>query len=381
MQLVSRRLASAIRRKLHDWFATARRAMPWRASRDPYGIWLSEVMLQQTTVATVTPRWRRFIDRWPTIADLAAAPLDDVLAEWTGLGYYQRARNLHRAARVVVAHHGAQLPPDYTALLALPGMGEYTAAAVASIAFGQPVPLIDANVERVLARLFALRDPIRSAPARRHLRALAAQLVDPDRPGDFNQALMELGSLLCLPRTPKCEACPLARECVARAEGTPTAYPVLPAKAPIQNVNEAGILLRRGLRFYLVRRGDEGSFSGMWETPRVTCEPGEDSAPAALRAAREHLGIEGTNPCLVFRARHTVMRTRINLAVYTLTARGGTPNPRHHVEGGWFTLNEWKSLPKSSTQEKLRRALAGEQPKAELSPAENPSDDLFGTKD
>lgn len=242
---------AALARALLAWYRRRARDLPWRRTRDPYAIWLSEVMLQQTTVETVTPRYRRFLARFPTVEVLAAAHERDVLAEWSGLGYYARAKNLHRSARRLVLAGG--FPRTVEGLRALPGVGAYTAAAVASIAFGVPEPVVDGNVVRVLCRLHGLRlDPKASATLRR-VRELARPLVSGDEPGDRNQALMELGALVCTPRAPRCGGCPFRARCRANALGAPERYPRRPKrKVPTNHRLVAGLARRRG-RVLLVK--------------------------------------------------------------------------------------------------------------------------------
>jgi A/G-specific adenine glycosylase len=246
--------------------------MPWRETRDPYAIWVSEVMLQQTRVDTVQPYYRRWMARFPTVQALAAAELDDVLRVWQGLGYYARARKLHRAARLICRELAGRVPDTVDGLRSLPGVGEYTAGAVASIAFGVRTPAVDGNVRRVLSRLYDLEAP---SPAR--LRELAAGLVPADRPGDFNQALMELGATLCRPRSPACEACPLAQCCRARALGVQETRPRRLASKPVPaRKARTAVLLRQDGRVLLVRRRGSGLLAGLWEFP-------DDAAPAPVR--------------------------------------------------------------------------------------------------
>src|SRR5262245_22602734 len=211
------------RRALLQWFDRGRRELPWRETRDPWAILVSEVMLQQTTVSAALPYYERFLARWPTPARLSRAGLDELLAEWAGLGYYSRARNLHAAAGIV-AEAGA-LPCDSAGLRALPGVGPYTAAAVASIAYGEPIAAVDGNVERVVCRLLAWPGPTSRAAVRQRIAAAAQSLLDPRRPGDHNQAMMELGATLCRPRSPRCGECPVAAHCSAFASGDPLRFP------------------------------------------------------------------------------------------------------------------------------------------------------------
>jgi A/G-specific adenine glycosylase len=252
--------------------------MPWRETSDPYAIWVSEVMLQQTRVDTVRPYYERWMARFPTVAALADAELDDVMREWQGLGYYARARNLHRAARLVRERHGGTVPDDTGALRSLPGVGEYTAGAVASMAFGIAAPAVDGNVRRVLSRLHDLADP---RPA--ELRRLAGRLVPADRPGDFNQALMELGATTCTPRSPRCGPCPLSGWCLAYARGTQAERPRSRPGRPVTEASVATVVVRRdGDQVLLVRRAAEGLLGGLWEFP----EPDAPGITALVAASR-----------------------------------------------------------------------------------------------
>ena len=247
------------------WYDSAKRDLPWRRTQDPYSVWLSEIMLQQTRVAAAVPYFERFLQRFPNVAALAAARESEVLAAWAGLGYYSRARNLHRAAQEIAA---GGFPRDYEAIRALPGIGEYTAAAIASIAFGLPHAVLDGNVIRVLARVSAEEAPVASAAAKERLRALADRLLDRSRPGDYNQALMELGATVCLPRSPRCTECPVATMCEARRQGIAERLPV---KAPRVKtvVIELELLLirRRGRCLMWQRPTDSGPMAGFWELP------------------------------------------------------------------------------------------------------------------
>jgi A/G-specific adenine glycosylase len=250
------------------WYDAARRQLPWRRRSDPYGVWLSEVMLQQTRVDTVVERYEAFLERFPDVESLAAAEEEAVLAAWSGLGYYRRARHLHRAAREVAA--SGEWPRTADAWKRLPGVGDYTAAAIASIAFGETVTVLDGNAERVASRRLASReDPKRAAP-RRRLRAAAASLRDPRPPGDSNQAVMELGATLCRPPAPRCEACPVARWCAGLASGTPARYPAPRRRPASLRVRRRVFVVRRRQRVLLFRRSQAASqLAGFWELPWV----------------------------------------------------------------------------------------------------------------
>ncbi len=265
------------------WYDRHRRALPWRAApgetADPYAVWLSEIMLQQTTVAAVKPYFTAFLTRWPDVAALAEAPVEEVMRQWAGLGYYSRARNLHACAKTIVERFGGRFPNSEPALLALPGLGPYTAAAVAAIAFGRPAVVVDGNVERVLARLFAIETPLPTAKP--HIRQRAAAMTPDQRPGDYSQALMDLGATICTPRQPACAICPLSDQCAARALGDPARFPVKTPKAVRPQ--------RRGAAFYVARkdgavlvrtRPSKGLLGGMTEIPGTSWSADFDESSA-----------------------------------------------------------------------------------------------------
>ena len=275
---------AALRAALLAYYDRARRTLPWRGESDPYRILVSEVMLQQTRVETVLGRYEAWLDRFPDLESLASADEDAVLKEWEGLGYYRRARNLHRTARLARERPDGSLPSTYVELRDLPGLGDYTAGAVASIAFGEVVPAADGNVRRVLARLFD--EP---APKAAWLRETAAALVDPDRPGDWNQGLMELGATLCAPRAPRCDACPVAAWCAARVAGTQHERPARVArKAPRRAILALAVLHADG-RVFLERRPRDGLLGGMWAFPEAEVS----DASAAVTAVLEMLAARG----------------------------------------------------------------------------------------
>lgn len=279
---------AAFRSALLGHFDRHRRPLPWRTDRNPYRVMVSEFMLQQTRVETVGPYYARWLGRFPDWRALADASLDDVLLEWEGLGYYSRARNLHRTARAVRERHGGELPADPVALRTLPGVGDYTAGAVASIAFGKPVPAVDGNVRRVLARLLDLPGP---TPAQ--LRREAARLLDPDRPGDHNEAMMELGATICTPRAPRCEECPVASWCAALTAGTVAERPAARPRRPVPRVDYATVVaIDPAGRILLAKRPEQGLLAGMWEFPSVEIAPPGVRATTAA-ASLEHLATFG----------------------------------------------------------------------------------------
>lgn len=302
--------------RLGAWFDVARRDLPWRRTRDPYAIWLSEVMLQQTRVATVVEYFGRFLERFPTVEALAAAEADEVLGAWSGLGYYRRARALHLGAREVVARYGGALPRDAAALRAIPGIGAYTAGAIASIAFGRREPLVDGNVARVLARVFGIDDDVRAPATAKRLWALAERLVPSDSPGRHNEALMELGATVCTPREPKCLVCPLRDLCVARREGRQDELPVVAKKRRPKVVRMAALVATRGAEVLLAKRSDDGAFAGMWEPPMVETDGAE---PAAALAALVGCKLAGARE--VGSERHVLTHRELRVAVVAATVR------------------------------------------------------------
>jgi A/G-specific adenine glycosylase len=338
-------------RLLLAWYDRHRRRLPWRAEPgqppEPYHVWLSEIMLQQTTVATVGPYFRDFLARWPSIHDLAAAELDQVLHAWQGLGYYARARNLHRCARIVVERHGGQFPDTEGALRELPGIGAYTAAAIAAIAFGRFATPVDGNIERVTARLFALREPLPAAKP--ELRRLAATLTPKRRAGDFAQAMMDLGSSICLVGRPKCLVCPLAKHCRARALGVAGD---LPARSP-----KASRPLRHGAVFWAIRRDgsvllrrrpDEGLLGGMMEFPSTdwrakAWKPGEAVAAAPLSAQWTAL------PGVV---RHGFTHFELELRVFTGRVGAG-------AKGTWCRIDRLSEMALPTLMKKVASHVLG----------------------
>jgi A/G-specific adenine glycosylase len=308
--------------RLERWYNAARRDLPWRRTRDPYRIWVSEIMLQQTRVAAAAPYFERFLKRFPDAPALAAATEAEVLAAWAGLGYYSRARNLHRAAREIAV---GGFPENYDAIRALAGVGEYTAAAIASIAFGLPYAVVDGNVKRVLARAFA-------EPETARLRALADRLLDRARPGDHNQALMELGATVCLPRNPRCPECPVAALCEARRRGLVERFPVRAAKAKTVVVERELLLIRRRGRVLLWQRpADSSRLAGFWELPEA------EQLPAAVRG--EALG----------RVRHSILNYRYVVTVIGAKVRAA---PRPFV---WVAEAALDGLPLSTLARKALR--------------------------
>jgi A/G-specific adenine glycosylase len=337
--------ARELRRRLIAWYLRVRRELPWRATRDPYAVWISEIMLQQTRVETVIPYYQRFLEAFPDVHALAAAPEDAVLACWAGLGYYSRARQLIKAAREIVGSHGGRLPDTVEALEALPGIGRYTAGAIASIAYGLCAPLVDGNVARVLVRLFGSDHDIGLPRTRAWLWEIAGELCDPDDPSAWNQGLMELGSQICTPRGPRCGECPVAELCAARAQGRQGELPVKAGKRTPKKLDWVALALTRtrpgGPELLLARRVPRGLFGGLWELPCVERAPREPSAASAERVAREVLGLR--RPVTAARRADATIAHTLTHRLLTLRAHRAEAPARAALArpGGWYDRFAW----------------------------------------
>ncbi|MEM6289302.1 MAG: A/G-specific adenine glycosylase [Bacteroidota bacterium] len=324
-------VVEAFRTDLPAWFDGARRPMPWRepgpdGRRDPYRVWVSEIMLQQTRVETATPYFLRFVEAFPTVRDLAEAEQDAVLKRWEGLGYYSRARNLHKAARLVAERHDGRVPSDREAFRALPGVGPYTEAAVLSLAFDEPLAVLDGNVIRVLARVFGVKEDSKAGSTRSALQDLASHLLDPEAPGRWNEAVMELGATVCTPRSPACPRCPVCAVCQAHAEGTPEAYPVTSKAKPVPHHTIAvGVVTDDAGRMLIQRRPENGLLGGLWEFPGGKQEPGETIEDTCHREIQEELGLDVHVGPLVARVEHAYSHFRITMHAFRCRHRGGEP--------------------------------------------------------
>ena len=277
---------------LLDWFHKNKRSMPWRETSDPYKIWISEIMLQQTQVNTVIPYYERFLERFPSVEDLAEAPQQTVLKMWEGLGYYSRARNMHKAAREVVTEYDSQFPDTYGKLLKLKGIGPYTAAAVSSIAFQRQQAVVDGNVIRVLSRYFGIRDDVRRSAVKHDIQDIADSIIPESEPGDFNQAVMELGATVCTPKKPECGSCPLSVDCVAykTAETDTIPYKSPRKKVPHHNIG-VGLITNESGELLIALRPDDAMLGGLWEFPGGKKEDGESIVKTVERELNEELGV------------------------------------------------------------------------------------------
>jgi len=303
-------------RKLLAWFAAGQRDLPWRKTKDPYRIWLSEIMLQQTRVAAVVPYYSKFLARFPNLPALARARTEAVLQRWAGLGYYSRARNLHRAAKEILARHGGGFPRGYDAALSLPGIGRYTAAAVLSIAYGEPLAVLDGNVARVVARLGAVRGNLRAPSTWKKLDGTAQMLLARDAPGDWNQALMELGATVCTPKSPCCAECPVAAWCRARKLGIAGQLPDSRAKRkPVRITLAAAVLLDPRGKTLVIRDGEGALFSGLWQFPVL--EITANGAAQLRRHLKKIFGLTAVGQMMPLgAARHTVTFREVRLEPY-----------------------------------------------------------------
>ena len=352
------------------WYRRRGRELPWRQTRDPYRIWISEIMLQQTTVAAVIPYFERFLERFPDVDALAEAPEEDVLRLWEGLGYYSRARNIHRAAQVVARELKSRFPEEVEALQALPGIGRYTAGAISSFAFDRRSPIVEANTLRLYSRLMGMRDDPRSAAGQKRLWEFAQEILPRSSPGEFNQALMELGARICTPEKPACHECPIRRGCVAFAEGAQAEIPI-PARRPtITEVTEVAVAIERSRKFLLLRRLPGERWAGLWDFVRFPWEYAGAGSTSAKRqspangASAEQIGNQIAQVTGIVaevsekltEIRHSVTRYRITLACFLAEWREGEPQ----VESKWVTREELSEFPLSVTGRKIARLLQQE---------------------
>jgi A/G-specific adenine glycosylase len=342
--------------RLLAWFAVAQRPMPWRGHADPYAIWLSEVMLQQTQVDTVRPYFARFLARFPTAAALAQADIGEVLKMWEGLGYYTRARSLHQAAKAVVTRHGGQLPRTLAELRELPGFGPYTAGAVASIAFGLPTPAVDGNVMRVLARYWG----IAQAPStllRDELETQLLPILAEVSPSQFNQALMELGALICRPRQALCHQCPLAGDCQALAQDRVAELPLAKVRQAVPHHAVVVALLWRGQRVLVQRRPANKLLGGLWEFPGGKLTAGEEPRAGLAKRCLAELGLSVTARQPLPPVRHAFTHFKITVQPWQAELAPGEPRPLASDEVRWVTLDEAAALPFSKVGLRILSAL------------------------
>ncbi len=378
------RRRAAFQCRLIAWYARHARTFPWRQTRDPYAVWVSEIMLQQTQTATVEPLFRRFLERFPNVAALAAADQDEVLRYWEGLGYYRRAKALHAAAQRIVHEYGGQIPDDRDALLCLPGIGPYTAGAILSFAFDRSAPILEANSRRVLRRIFADRTGSYAVRDSR-LWDWAARLVPQRHPGPYNQALMELGSLVCQPQKPRCEVCPVRDYCNAYLTGIQDEVPVTQTAPAITPVHELAIAVQHRQRVLLLRRVETGRWAGLWDFPRLelaaTSIPTDPSllqisdADAISASLKQSLGISVRMRTIFLRFRHAVTRYRISVHCILAQACSNRrkpppvrPNPAEWSAWAWLEPQSLSAVPLSSPGRRIAAALLSHWPTHEGPP-------------
>ena len=329
---------SPITAALMRWYRRHRRPLPWREIADPYAVWVSEVMLQQTQVATVVPYYRRFMAAFPDVALLAAADQQQVLKLWEGLGYYSRARNLHKAAARIMSLHGGYFPESFDDVRALPGVGDYIASAVGSIAYGQPHAVVDGNVKRVLARMFEIDHPVNRSDAHPVFKTRATALLDRRDPGTFNQAMMELGALVCQPRQPFCGQCPVSGHCGAFINGTTGEFPKRQIKSPTPRIAVAVGVVFKGDKVLIVQRPGEALLGGLWEFPGGRVADGERAADACVRLIAGKTGIRIARLTSLTEAHHTYTHFRIHMQVFACIWAGGRVRRSGPSAHAWVTI-------------------------------------------
>lgn len=323
------------RKILRQWYGSMRRDLPWRKTRDPYAIWLSEIMLQQTTVETVIPYYEKFLARFPTLESVAKAPESELLRFWAGLGYYNRIRNFQGAARIVVNDHGGRVPEESDRLRKLPGIGSYTAAAIASIAFSKPASVVDGNVIRVVSRLFAYKKEISTTTAKAFFKSKADFLLDRSQPGDFNQAMMELGAVVCTPVAPDCPSCPVQAWCRAKAKNLELKLPLKSKKMKTHLETYECLIRKRNSKILLRPRKSGEIMEGMWELPLVRIMDGSTGSPCPRRPIS-----------------HTIMNRRMRIYPIEKTGLAARYN-RGMNDGRWIAIAELKTLPLTTITRKV----------------------------
>lgn len=365
---VNRKEAAEIARALLAWYHENKRDLPWRRTSDPYQIWVSEVMLQQTRVETVIPYWMRFMERFPTVEALAVAPEEEVLKYWEGLGYYSRARNLQAAVREVQERYGGRVPDTLAEISSLSGVGPYTAGAVLSIAYNVPLPAVDGNVFRVLSRLFLIEEDVAKPAARKKFESLAEFLIPPGEASDFNQSLMEFGATICIPKHPRCPSCPLQTLCKAYAEGMQEDLPIKAKKKPprpldiLTGIVRSGYagLDRNGERVLIVRRPPEGLLAGLWEFPSFEATPGKAPVEDLQDSLRQQFAMTIQVEQHFANVQHTFSHLHWNLQAYS--CRLSDTLDVTDKEGDyrrWVTIWQLENFPMPAAHQKLAKLLQG----------------------
>ena len=350
-------MANPLSEKLLEWYDVHARDLPWRGHPDPYAIWISEIMLQQTRVEAVIPYFHRWMERFPSVFELAAAPQQEVLSLWEGLGYYARARNLHQAAGLIVEEYAGQLPQDAEELQKLPGIGRYTAAAISSIAFGKDQAALDGNIRRVLARVFDVDLPARSTQGERLLWQLAKENLPTGSAGEYNQALMDLGARICTPSTPNCPQCPLAMHCRSLKLGNQQERPVKKTKPEIPHYTVAAAVIRSNGKVFIAQRPDKGLLGGMWEFPGGKIEPNESLETCLKRDICEVLIVYIAVGAPVGVYQHAITHFKITLHAFECQLVQGSPVANEHNDLRWVKLAELQDFPMGKVDRQIAEAL------------------------
>lgn len=344
-------------KELLSWYAKNKRDLPWRKTKSPYKIWVSEIMLQQTRVDTVIPYYFRFITRFPGVKKLAEADLHEVLKAWEGLGYYSRVRNMHKAAKIIVEKYHGRFPKTFSEIINLPGIGRYTAGAIVSISFQLPVPVVDGNIKRVLARYFEIETEINSTKAQKQFWQLSSDLVPKDSPGNFNQSFMELGATICLPKNPICKNCPIAFSCKTKQKNRQHELPVIHKKPPVPHFQIGAGLIWRDKKLLITRRRENGLLGGLWEFPGGKQENNETIQDCVRREISEELGIKVRVGHHFMTVKHAYSHFRITLEVYICFWLSGEPGCKDCSEHRWVEVEELSAFPFPRANKKIVEKL------------------------
>ena len=333
------------RNALLKWFEKHQREMPWRGIDDPYKIWVSEVMLQQTQVKKVVSYYERFIAKFPDVQHLADAPLQDVLKVWEGLGYYARARNLHKAAQIITKEYAGKIPNDYATFRKLPGIGDYSAAAVHSIAFNEPYAAVDGNIKRVLARLLLIDTPINDTSSAKLFQQSADKLLDQKEPGQFNQAMMELGAIVCRPQSPTCLVCPVNLFCGAFQTARQDEFPIRLKREKVPEHHMVAGVIYKGSKALIVQRPLDGLLGGLWEFPNGNVEESENVEQACIRHISDVVNLSVSKIKYITQVRHAFTHFKIVVDVYTCDYQSGEVDLNGPIDAKWVKLSELKDYP------------------------------------
>jgi len=349
---------TAVQNKLLPWFTANKRSMPWRSNRTPYRVWISELMLQQTRVDQVIPYFHRFMKRFPSLKSLATAPQEEVLKIWEGLGYYSRARNLHKAAQLIRNDYKGRFPNTAENILKLPGVGNYTAAAIGSLAFNLDLAVLDGNVIRVLSRLFAYTRDTRSTTSKKELQQFADDLLVKGDAGNFNEAMMELGATVCLPKNPKCTDCPMAGVCLGNESGRPTDYPVKAPKKKVPHiVVGAAVVTNSKGEVLIAQRREKDMLGGLWEFPGGKQEPRETIQQCIVRELKEELGINIETKEFLVTVKHAYSHFTMEMHTFFAKIRSGRPRPIHCQDYRWTKISKLRQVPYSKADLNIIKAL------------------------